>query len=430
MEKILLKNVDAPESYKLENYVRTGGYRAIQAALKLKPDNIIQMVKDSGLRGRGGAGFSTGLKWSFVPKDATLSKYIICNADESEPGTFKDRLIVEKDPHLLLEGIMITSYAIGAATCYIYIRGEYEFGAKKLETAIGEAYAKGYLGINIFGSEHCLDMVVHRGAGAYICGEETALLDSIEGLRGQPRSRPPFPALAGLYHLPTVINSVETLACIAPIIERGPEWFASIGPEKSPGPKLFAVSGHVKNPGVYELPMGLTIRDLIFDHCGGMRGKKPIKAVIPGGVSAPMLSEKDLDTPLDFESLAARGSMLGSAGVVVMDESTCMVKTALVINRFFSHESCGKCTPCRDGTPWMTQVLNRLEYGQGREGDIELLDSLCTGIFGRCFCALGDAAVMALRGALENFREEFEYHITHKKCMVTDSGNVETVSSA
>ena len=419
MEKILLKNIDKPDSHRLDNYLKNGGYAGIKAALKLKPDSIIQIMKDSGLKGRGGAGFSTGLKWSFIPKDPTLPKYLLCNADESEPGTFKDRVIIENNPHLLLEGIMIASYAIGAAVGYIYIRGEYEFGAKRLEKAIEEAYARGYLGQNIFGSDYSLDLYVHRGAGAYICGEETALLESIEGFRGQPRIRPPFPAVAGLYHKPTVINNVETLACIPPILDRGPEWFASIGPEKSPGPKLFAVSGHVKKPGVYELPMGLTIRELIFNHCGGMRADKPIKAVIPGGASAPMLSAKDLDTPLDFESLAAKGTMLGSAGVVVMDESTCMVKTAYVINRFFSHESCGKCTPCRDGTPWMTQILRRIENGEGREGDVELLESLCTGVFGRCFCALGDAAVMALRGALQNFREEFLYHITDKKCMVS-----------
>jgi NADH-quinone oxidoreductase subunit F len=419
MEKILLKNIDKPDSHRLENYLEHGGYAGIKAALKLKPDSIIQVMKDSGLRGRGGAGFSTGLKWSFIPKDPALPKYLTCNADESEPGTFKDRVIIEKDPHLLLEGIMIACYAINAAVGYIYIRGEYEFGAKRLEKAIADAYTKGYLGQNIFDSDFSLDLYVHRGAGAYICGEETALLESIEGFRGQPRIRPPFPAVAGLYHSPTVINNVETLACIPSILERGPEWFAAIGPEKSPGPKLFAVSGHVQRPGVYELPMGLTIKELIFDHCGGMRADKPIKAVIPGGASAPMLSAKDLDTPLEFESLAAKGTMLGSAGVVVMDESTCMVKTAYVINRFFSHESCGKCTPCRDGTPWMTQILKRIEDGQGREGDVELLESLCTGIFGRCFCALGDAAVMALRGALKNFREEFLYHITDKKCMVS-----------
>ena len=419
MEKILLKNSSDPDSHKIDSFINSGGYKGIESALKLRPDRVIQMIKDSGLRGRGGAGFPTGLKWSFIPKDPTIPKYLCCNADESEPGTFKDRAIIEKIPHLLLEGMLITCYAIDAAVGYIYIRGEFEFGARRLDRAIEEAYAHGYLGQNILGSDYSLDIFVHRGAGAYICGEETALLDSIEGYRGQPRSRPPFPALAGLYHKPTVINNVETLACIPSIIERGPEWFASIGPEKSPGPKLFAVSGHVKKPGVYELPMGLTIRELIFDHCGGMRTDKSLKAVIPGGVSAPMLTAEDLDTPFGFESIAERGSMLGSAGVVVMDESTCMVKTAYIINRFFSHESCGKCTPCRDGTPWMTQILWRLENGEGREGDVELLESLCTGIFGRCFCALGDAAVMALRGALAHFKEEFFYHIEHKKCMVS-----------
>lgn len=419
MEKILLKNVTQPGSHLLENYIGGGGYRGIKAALKLEPDTIIQMMKDSGLRGRGGAGFSTGLKWSFIPKDPDLPKYLTCNADESEPGTFKDRLIIEKKPHLLLEGIMIACYAIGSAVGYIYIRGEYEFGAKRLDQAVAEAYTAGSLGRNIFGSEYSMDIYVHRGAGAYICGEETALLESIEGYRSQPRIRPPFPALAGLYQKPTVINNVETLACIPSILERGPNWFASIGPPKSPGPKLFAVSGHVKNPGVYELPMGLTIRELIFEHCGGMRADKDLKAVIPGGASAPMLSAEDIDTPLDYESLAAKGTMLGSAGVVVMDEDTCMVKTAYVINRFFSHESCGKCTPCRDGTPWMTQILKRLEYGEGRKGDIELLESLCTGIFGNCFCALGDAAVMALRGAFKSFRNEFEYHVAHRRCLVS-----------
>ncbi len=420
MEPILLKNVGRPDSHRLEHYVQSGGYRGIQNALKLKRDTIIQMMKDSGLRGRGGAGFSTGLKWSFIPKDPNLDKYLACNADESEPGTFKDRVIIEHDPHLLIEGIMIASYAIGAATAYIYIRGEYEFGARRLEQAIEEACANGYLGRRIFGSDHNLDVIVHRGAGAYICGEETALLESLEGLRAQPRFRPPFPALAGLYGKPTVINNVETLACVPSILDRGPEWFAAIGPQKSPGPKLFGVSGHVKKPGVYELSMDVTLRELIFDHCGGMRDHRAFKAVIPGGASAPMMPAADLDTPLDFESIAAKGSMLGSAGVIVMDESTCMVKTAFVINRFFSHESCGKCTPCRDGTPWISQILKRIENGQGREGDVELLESLCTGIFGRCFCALGDAAVMALRGALTHFGEEFAYHIAHKKCAVTN----------
>jgi NADH-quinone oxidoreductase subunit F len=418
MEKILLKNIDRPDSRKLTAYVHHGGYRGLKRALEHQPDQVIQTVKDSGLRGRGGAGFSTGLKWSFIPRDPSLAKYLMCNADESEPGTFKDRLLIEKDPHLLLEGITIASYAIGAATAYIYIRGEYEHGARILEAAIAEAAQAGYLGRNILGSGFALDIVLHRGAGAYICGEETALLESLEGLRAQPRFRPPFPALEGLYHQPTVINNVETLACLPFILEQGAERFASIGPPKSPGPKLFAVSGHVKRPGVYEFPMDLTIRELVFDHCGGMRNGRPLKAVIPGGASAPLLTAKDLDTPMDFDSLAQRGSMLGSAGVIVMDQDTCMVRTAYVINRFFSHESCGKCTPCRDGTPWMTQVLGRIENGQGRPGDVELLESLCSGIFGNCFCALGDAAVMALRGALDNFKEEFEYHIEHKHCRV------------
>ncbi len=417
MEQVILKNLGKPDSHKLENYVANGGYKAIQDALKMRPDNIVQMVKDSGLRGRGGAGFSTGLKWSFIPKDPTIQKYLCCNADEGEPGTYKDRGIMDNDPHILLEGMMITSYAIGASVGYIYIRGEFVFGAKRLEAAIDEAYAKGFLGKNIFGSNFSLDIYVHRGFGAYICGEETALLESIEGLRAQPRKKPPFPALAGLYGKPTVINNVETLACIPAIIEKGPEWFSKMGPEKSPGPKVFCVSGHVKKPGLYELPMGTTVRDLIFNHCGGMLTDKPLKAVIPGGVSAPLLTARELDTALDFDSLAAKGSMLGSGAVIVMDESACMVKSAYIINRFFSHESCGKCTPCRDGTPWLTRVLKRIEHGEGRPGDIELLESLCTNIFGRTFCPLGDGAVMALRGHLKNFRDEFQFHIDHKRCM-------------
>ncbi len=419
MEKVLLKNLGKPDSHRIENYIANGGYRALEAALKLKPDNIVQMVKDSGLRGRGGAGFSTGLKWSFIPKDPTIPKYLCCNADEGEPGTFKDRGIIDNDPHLLIEGMAIASYAIGAASSYIYIRGEFAFGADRLEAAIKEATEKGYLGNNILGSGFSHNMYVHKGFGAYICGEETALLESIEGYRGQPRKKPPFPALSGLYSKPTVINNVETLACIPAIIEKGPKWFSSMGPEKSPGPKIFCVSGHVKKPGLYELPMGTTVRDLIFNHCGGMLTNRELKAVIPGGVSAPLLTTRDLDTPLDFDSLAAKGSMLGSGAVIVMDESTCMVKTALIINRFFSHESCGKCTPCRDGTPWLTNILKRIEGGQGRQGDVELLESLCTNIFGRTFCPLGDGAVMALRGALKNFRDEFQYHIDHKKCMAS-----------
>ncbi len=417
-EEILIKNIKVPESHRIVSYLRNGGYTALPEALKHSGETIIQMVKDSGLRGRGGAGFPTGLKWSFIPKDPTLQKYLCCNADEGEPGTFKDREIIEKDPHLLLEGMTIASYAIGASKAYIYIRGEFEFGAGRLEGAIQEAYDKGFLGKKILGSGFDLDIYVHRGYGAYICGEETALLESIEGYRGQPRIKPPFPALKGLYKKPTVINNVETLSCVPAIISKGPGWFSKIGPEKSPGPKLFCISGHVNRPGVYELPMGTPLRDIIYDHAGGIRGGRKVKAVIPGGVSAPMLTVKDIDIAMDFDSLAAKGSMLGSGAVVVMDDTTCIVKIAYIVNKFFSHESCGKCTPCREGTTWLTKVLKRLEYGEGREGDLELLDSLCGNIFGRTFCPLGDGAVMALRGAMKNFRDEFEYHAKNKTCMV------------
>ena len=417
METVLLKNLNRPGGHTIESYLGGGGYAAAKEALKMGPDHIIQMVKDSGLRGRGGAGFPTGLKWSFIPKEV-FPKYLCCNADEGEPGTFKDRGIIEYDPHLLIEGMIIASYAIGANSACIYIRGEFVFGAERLDEAIKEAYQKGFLGKDILGSTFSLDMFVHRGFGAYICGEETALLESIEGFRGQPRKKPPFPAVWGLYGKPTVINNVETLSCIPSIILKGPKWFASIGPEKSPGPKLYCVSGHVNKPGLYELPMGTTLREIVYVHAGGMRGGRKLKAVIPGGVTAPLLTEKELDTPMDFDSLAKIGSMLGSGAVIVMDETTCIVRSAYIINRFFSHESCGKCTPCRDGTIWMTNVLKRVEYGEGRPGDVELLEDLCASIFGRTFCPLGDGAVMALRGALKNFRDEFVYHVEKKGCMV------------
>jgi NADH-quinone oxidoreductase subunit F len=418
VEKILLKNQGKVDSHKISTYMAGGGYEPLKKAFKITPDEIIQLVKDSGLRGRGGAGFPTGLKWSFIPKDPTVEKYLTCNADEGEPGTFKDRFFLEDDPHMLIEGMIISSYAFGAGTAYVYIRGEFVKCIKRVEAAIAEAYDKGFLGKDILGSGFSLDMYVHSGFGAYICGEETALLESLEGLRGQPRKKPPFPALAGLYAKPTVINNVETLACIPHLIEKGAEWFSSIGPEKSPGTKVFCVSGHVEKPGLYELPMGTPLREIIYDNCGGIKDNKELKAIIPGGVSAPLLLPEDLDIPMDFDSLAARGSMLGSGAVIVMDETTCMVKTAYITNRFFSHESCGKCTPCREGTDWLTKVLHRIEHGDGRADDIKIIEDACEGIFGRTFCPLGDGAVMALRGVLNNFREEFEYHIEHKKCMV------------
>lgn len=417
-EPVLLKNINTPDSHRIDAYLKNGGYQALAAALKVQPDALIQMVKDSGLRGRGGAGFSTGLKWSFITKDPTIPKYLCCNADEGEPGTFKDRAIIEKDPHELIEGMAIACHAIGAHAGYIYIRGEFDFGAKRLEQAISEANQKGYLGKNILNSNFNCDLYVHKGAGAYICGEETALLESIEGRRGQPRIKPPFPAQVGLFGKPTVINNVETLACIPHIVNKGPKWFASIGPEKSPGPKIFGVSGHVKKPGLYELPMGTTAREVIYTHAGGIKDDRKLKAFIPGGVSAPMLMEKDLDTPMDFDSLAAKGTMLGSAAVMVMDETSCIVKVAMRTMEFFRHESCGKCTPCREGTDWAYKVLHRIERGEGKEGDVKLLEDLCAGIFGRTFCPLGDGAVMALRGALKNFKDEFVYHVKNKKCMV------------
>ncbi len=418
MEKILLHNVDKPNSHKLDTYLAGGGYEDLRKALAMGRDDLVQLVKDSGLRGRGGAGFPAGLKWSFIPKDPSLQKYLCCNADEGEPGTFKDRIIIEKDPHLLIEGMAITCHAINSDKSYIYIRGEFEYGAQILEQAIEEAYEKGYLGKNIMGTDFSLDMYVHRGYGAYICGEETALLESIEGYRGQPRKKPPFPALAGLNGKPTVINNVESLACIPGIIRKGSKWFANMGPEKSPGPKLFCVSGHIEKPGVYELPMGTTGREIIYEVCGGIKAGRKFKAVIPGGVTAPMLVEKDLDLSMDFDTMAQAGSMLGSGAVIVMDDTTCMVRTSYIINRFFSHESCGKCTPCREGTIWMTQILERMENGEGRPGDVEELERLCDNIFGRTFCPLGDGAVMALRGCLKHFREEFVYHVENGRCMV------------
>ncbi|MFQ5901044.1 MAG: NADH-quinone oxidoreductase subunit NuoF [Thermodesulfobacteriota bacterium] len=418
-EPVLSKNFNIPISHTIGTYLKQGGYQALTKALnEIKPDALIQMVKDSGLRGRGGAGFPTGLKWSFVPKDPALPKYLCCNADEGEPGTFKDREIIEKDPHQLLEGIALACYAIGANQAFIYIRGEFYFGANRLEEAIKEANDKNFLGENILGKNFSLDISVHRGAGAYICGEETALLESLEGRKGQPRMRPPFPAIKGAYESPTVINNVETLSCVSHIVLRGPKWFFNIGPDKSPGPKLYGISGHVKKPGIYELPMGTPLRELIYEHAGGIKDDKEIKAVIPGGVTAPMIPADGLDVNMDFDSLASQGSMLGSGGVIVMDQETCIVRVAKRIIDFFHHESCGKCTPCREGVEWLYRVMKRLETGNGKKGDVELLEYICENIFGKTFCPLGDGAVMSLRGALKHFRNEFEYHVDNNKCIV------------
>ncbi|WP_018855557.1 NADH-quinone oxidoreductase subunit NuoF [Rhizobium sp. 42MFCr.1] len=416
-EPVLLKNINAQDGHLLSTYEAGGGYQALKKALREHaPDEVIDLVKEANLRGRGGAGFPTGMKWSFVPKQTGKPKYLCCNADEGEPGTFKDRIIMERDPHQLVEGLAVSAYAIGAKTAYVYVRGEYVTAIRRLEQAIAEAHDKGYLGRRILGTDFDFTVHIHCGAGAYICGEETAMLDSLEGKRAQPRLKPPFPAVEGLYASPTVINNVETLACVPHIVMRGSRWFREIGPDKSPGPKLYCVSGQVLKPGLYELPMGIPLRELVESHAGGPLPGRKIKAVIPGGVSAPVIPENGLDVGMDFDSLAAAGSMLGSAGVIVIDDATCMVKVATRIVEFFHHESCGKCTPCREGLDWAVKVLRRVEAGQGEPGDLEQLDALCKGIFGNTFCALGDGAAMGLRAALKHFRDEFDVHIKEHRC--------------
>ncbi len=410
-EPVLLKNMQQPGyTGSLADYERTGGYQALKKVLgKVAPADVTTMVIKSGLRGRGGAGFPTGVKWGFLPKDYVGPKYLCCNADESEPGTFKDRQLMERDPHQVIEGITIACYAIGAESAYIYIRGEFVLGAKILERALAEARAAGYVGANVLGSGKTIDIWVHRGAGAYICGEETALLESLEGKRGLPRVKPPFPAVAGLYGKPTVINNVETLANLPHIVNRGPEWFASLGsPPKSTGTRIFCVSGHVKRPGNYEVPMGITARELIFEQAGGMRGDKPLKAFIPGGASAPFLTPTHLDVKLDFESVAQAGSMLGSGGVTVMEEGTDMVWAALRLMEFFHHESCGKCSPCREGSSWLVQTLRRIHQKQGRPEDLETLLQLCQNIAGRTVCAFGDAEVAPIQSTIKYWRHEYE----------------------
>ena len=417
-EPILLKNMlQAGYTGSLADYERTGGYQALRKVLgKVAPAEVAATVTKSGLRGRGGAGFPTGIKWGFLPKDHQGPRYLCCNADESEPGTFKDRQLMERDPHQVLEGIAIASYAIGSEISYIYIRGEFVMGAAILERAIEEARTAGYLGKNIWGTGATVEIYVHRGAGAYICGEETALLESLEGKRGLPRVKPPFPATHGLYGKPTVVNNVETLANLPHIINRGPEWFASIGsPPKSTGSRIFCVSGHVQRPGNYEVPMGITFRELIYGQAGGMRSDKPLKAFIPGGASAPFLTPDHLDVKMDFESVAQAGSMLGSGGVTVMEEGTNMVWAALRLMEFFYHESCGKCTPCREGTSWLTQTLRRILDKRGRPEDLETLADLCKNIAGRTVCAFGDAAVAPILSTLKYWRQEYEELIREAK---------------
>ena len=412
MEKILTKNWGVKDSHKLSVYESNGGYRTLTKLFAMKPVDVVEEVKKSGLRGRGGAGFPTGLKWSFVPQDNPKPKYLCVNADESEPGTFKDRFIMELDPHLLLEGIIVCCYAIRSHTAYIYIRGEFVFPYHRLEEAVAEAYAKGYLGKNIQGSGYDLDVYVHRGAGAYICGEETALMESLEGKRGWPRLKPPFPAVVGLFGCPTVINNVETIAALPYIMREGADGYRKFGTEKSPGTKLFSVSGHVQRPGNYEVPLGYPLKKLIYEDCGGMRDGKALKAVIPGGSSVPVLTAAECeDLTLDYEACVAKGSMLGSGGLIVMDETVDMVKALENLAHFYSHESCGQCSPCREGTGWSYKILKRMVAGEGRPGDIEQLVANADNMAGKTICVLADALAMPIWSYVKKFRKEFEKYI-------------------
>ncbi|MEY3448188.1 MAG: hypothetical protein RLZZ14_712, partial [Actinomycetota bacterium] len=406
---------DQKDSFTIAGYKRNGGYKAVEKALSMEPDSIIQMVKDSGLRGRGGAGFPTGMKWGFIPQGDNKEHYLVVNADESEPGTCKDTPLLLANPHVLIEGVIIASYAIRANHAFIYIRGEVTHVIRRVQQAIEDAYKDGLLGKNIRGKGFDLELVLHVGAGAYICGEETALLDSLEGFRGQPRLRPPFPAIAGLYARPTVVNNVESIASVPSIIEKGAEWFASMGTEKSKGYTLYSLSGHVKNPGQFEAPLGITLRELI-DMAGGIRAGHRLKFWTPGGSSTPMFTDAHLDTPLDYEGVAAAGSMLGTKALQIFDETTCVLRAVLRWTEFYKHESCGKCTPCREGTWWLVQALKNLENGEGKPEDLDKLLDLCDNIMGRSFCALADGAASPIISSLQYFRAEYLEHLSNGGC--------------
>jgi NADH-quinone oxidoreductase subunit F len=406
----------------IDGYLARGGYEGLRRALSMSPSEVIEEVKASGLRGRGGAGFPTGVKWSFVPQDTGKPTFVVCNFDESEPGTFNNRELVEREPHQLIEGLVIAAYAVRSSTAFIYSRGEYLWPGIVLDRAIAEAYERGFLGRDVLGSGYDLELVMHRGAGAYICGEETALLSSLEGFRGQPRLRPPFPAVEGLYASPTLINNVETLCFVPHILRRGAAWFAAIGPEKSPGTKMFSISGKVERPGNYELPMGTPFRVLLEDMAGGVADGRALKAWTPGGSSTPLLVAEHIDVPLDFESIQAAGSLLGTGAVMVMDETDCLVEATRRMVQFYAHESCGKCTPCREGTWWVSRVLARIENGYGRPEDLPLLDDVASKILFRAFCALADGAVSPIQSSLRFFRAEYEQHIAEHRCPFTGRG--------
>ena len=417
-ERVFTKNWHKPNSWTLDTYKASGGYEAAQKALSMDPGAIIKEVMDANIRGRGGAGFPVGRKWSFVPKDSPKPKYLCVNADESEPGTFKDRYIMERDPHMLIEGCIITCKAVNAHSCYIYVRGEFGLATRRLEAAVEEAYKAGILGKSVLGSGFALDIVVHRGAGAYICGEETALLESLEGKKGQPRLKPPFPAVEGLFGCPTVINNVESIAGVPAIIAKGAEWWKSLSFTKAEGgTKLVGVSGHVARPGVYEVPGGLTLRQVIYDVAGGMRdAKKPLKAVVPGGSSCPILLPHEIDVAFDFDNMRTVGSVMGTGCPTIIEEGTCIVRFLERTLRFYAHESCGQCTPCREGGDWLFKVLHRLESGHGKQSDIDLLENVAAKIEGHTICAFGEAIAWPTRSYVKKFMDEFKAHVAQQKC--------------
>ena len=412
---VLSAHWDEKDSFTMAGYKRHDGYKAAEKALAMEPDAVIQLVKDSGLRGRGGAGFPTGMKWGFIPQGDNKDHYLVVNADESEPGTCKDMPLLLANPHVLVEGVIIASYAIRAKKAFIYVRGEVTHVVRRVQQAIEDAYAAGYLGKNIFGTDVELELVLHVGAGAYICGEETALLDSLEGFRGQPRLRPPFPAIAGLYARPTVVNNVESIASVPAIIANGAEWFSSMGTEKSKGMTLYSLSGHVTSPGQFEAPLGVTLRELL-EISGGVRAGHQLKFWTPGGSSTPIFTAEHLDTPLDYEGVSAAGSMLGTKALQIFDETTCVVRAVLRWSEFYKHESCGKCTPCREGTWWLVQILRDLENGKGAAADLEKLLDICDNILGRAFCALGDGATSPITSSIKYFRDEYVAHLIHGGC--------------
>jgi NADH-quinone oxidoreductase subunit F len=414
--RVLTKRFGIPNSTAIDVYLQHDGYKALRKALEMGPEAVINEMKNSALRGRGGAGFNTGMKWSFVPKQSAKPKYVVCNADESEPGTCKDRPLMEYDPHQLIEGIIIAGFAIGSHQGFIYTRGEYRYLIDIVDGALEEAYARGFLGRNILGTGFDFELCTHTGAGAYECGEETALLNSLEGLRGYPRIKPPFPAIVGLYEGPTIINNVETLANVPHIIQNGAEWYAKLGTPKNGGTRLFCLSGHIERPGVYELPMGFPLRRMIEEVGGGVLGGRRLKAVIPGGSSCPVLTADEIDVAMDYDSVAKIGSMLGSGGVVVLDEDTCMVKVAQRIMKFYAHESCGWCIPCREGTSWLKSLLERFHSGAGLPEDADTALDVAYNMLGKTLCPLGDAAAMPTISILKKFRYEFEEHLKLGYC--------------